>query len=193
MVNDNYQIDSIAQLVGAPKCTYVVVFTDRNMYRGFATHAISERFLDILNQSSVVNNPEVTSDFLPLTDVEIFDLDGKKEDVAANSLVNKNNILAVAESVITYGELPPSTPFQYTAFRRKKPVWVNIQIQDFTAVGQVYIGQNEASIMSLEMAQIFIPVTSATLSSKLNSSRYEFNFLAVNKNQITIISEVTRP
>jgi hypothetical protein len=89
MVNDNYQIDSIAQLVGAPKCTYVVVFTDRNMYRGFATHAISERFLDILNQSSVVNNPEVTSDFLPLTDVEIFDLDGKKEDVAANSLVNK--------------------------------------------------------------------------------------------------------
>lgn len=193
MVNDNYQIDSIAQLVGAPKCTYVVVFTDRNMYRGFATHAISERFLDILNQSSVVNNPEVTSDFLPLTDVEIFDLDGKKEDVAANSLVNKNNILAVAESVITYGELPPSTPFQYTAFRRKKPVWVNIQIQDFTAVGQVYIGENEASIMSLEMAQIFIPVTSVTLSSKLNSSRYEFNFLAVNKNQITIISEVTRP
>jgi hypothetical protein len=104
----------------------------------------------------------------------------------------KNNILAVAESVITYGELPPSTPFQYTAFRRKKPVWVNIQIQDFTAVGQVYIAENEASIMSLEMAQIFIPVTSATLSSKLNSSRYEFNFLAVNKNQITIISEVIR-
>lgn len=193
MVNDNYQIDSIAQLVGAPKCTYVVVFTDRNMYRGFATHAISERFLDILNQSSVVNNPEVTSDFLPLTDVEIYDLDGKKEDVAANCLLNKNNILTVAESVITYGELPPSTPFQYTAFRRKKPVWVNIQIQDFTAVGQVYIGQNETSIMSLEMAQIFIPVTNATLSSKLNSSRYEFNFLAVNKNQITIISEINKP
>jgi hypothetical protein len=191
MVNNNDQIHSIAELVGAPRCTYIMVFTDRNVFKGYVIHAVSERFLDILNQGSVVNNPELTNDFLPLTEVEIYDLDGKKENVAANCLLSKNNTLVVAESRITSGELPPSKPFRYTLFQRKKPVWVNIQIQDLTVVGQMYISQSEASIMALKMDQIFLPVTTATLSSKLNSSQAEFDFMAVNKNQIISISELT--
>jgi hypothetical protein len=190
MVNNNDQICSIAELAGAPRCTYIVLFTERNVFRGYTIHAISERFLDILNQGSIVNKPGLTNEFLPLTEVEIFDLNGKKEDVAANCLISKNNTLAVGESRITRGELPPSTPFRYTLFQRKKPVSVNIQIQDLTVVGQVYISQSEASIEALEMDQIFIPVTNATLSSNLNSSHFEFDFLAVNKNQIISISEL---
>jgi hypothetical protein len=189
MVNNNDQICSVAELIEAPRCTYVVVFTERNIFKGYATHAISERFLDILNLGSVVNKPGLTKDFLPLTEVGIYDLDGNREGVAANCLVSKNNILAIAESTITYGELPPSKPFQIAYFQQKKPVRVNIQVQDLAIVGQVYIGQFEISISSLEMDQTFIPITNATLESGFNSSRYEFDFIAVNKNQIINISE----
>jgi hypothetical protein len=189
MLNNDDQICSIAELIEAPRCTYVVVFTERNVFKGYTIHAISERFLDILNQGSIVNKPGLNSDFLFLTEVEIYDFNGKKEGVAANSLLNKNNVLAVAESTITHGELPPPKPFRYTLFQQKKPVWVNIQLQDLTIVGQVYISQNEATINALEMEQTFIPVTNVSLSCELNSSRSEFDFIAVNKNQIISITE----
>ena len=189
MINSNDQTFSITELATAPRCTYVIVFTDRNVFKGYITHAISERFLDILNQGSAVYPPGLTNDFLPLNEVEICDLDGGEKSAAATCLLNKNNILLVAESS-TNGELPPSTPFRFTSFQRKKPVWVNIQIQDLTVVGQVYIRQSEASIKALEMDKIFIPITTATLSYASNSSNSKFDFMAINKNQITSISEL---
>jgi hypothetical protein len=192
MTNNNDQICSIADLVGAPRCTYIVVFTERNMFKGYTIHTISERLLDILNQGSVVNESGLTNNFLPLTEVEICKLDGKKEDVAANCLLNKSNILAVAESKITCGELPPPKPFRYTLFQRKKPVWVNIQVQDLTIVGQVYISESESSINALDMEHIFMPVTTATLSSELGSLHADFDFMVVNTNQIISISELTK-
>jgi hypothetical protein len=190
MINNHDQISSITELTDAPRCTYVLVYTDTNMFRGYMTHAISERFLDILNRDSMVNKPNINNAFLPLTEVEIYDRDGRKENVAATCLLNKNNTLIVAEPRITYGELPPAKPFRFTLFQRKKPVWVNIQVQDLSVVGQVYINQSESSIKALEMDQTFLPVTSATLTSKLNSSHSEFDFLAVNKNQIISVSEL---
>jgi hypothetical protein len=189
MFKSNDQAYSIKELAAAPRCTYVVVYTDKNMYKGYMTHAISERFLDILNQGSAINPQGLINDFLPLNEVEIYDLDSEKINTAATCLLNKNNTLIVAESS-TSGEMPPSTPFRYTLFKRKKPVWVNIQIQDFTVVGQVYIKQNEESIKALEMDNIFIPVTVATLSNRSNSLHCEFNFLGINKNQIISILEL---
>ena len=195
MVNNNDQTYSVEELAAAPRCTYVVVFTDRNVFKGYISHAISERFLDILNQGSVVNQPCLTNDFLTLTEVEIYNPDGEKEkeDGVTTCLLNKNNTLVVAESRLACEELPPSKPFLYTLFRQKKPVWVKIQIQDLTIVGQMYIRQGEESIEVLEMDKIFLPVTTATISSTLNPSHFDFDFLAINKNQIISISELAKP
>jgi hypothetical protein len=192
MVNDNDQSCFLEELARAPRCTYVVAFSERIVYKGCTLHGISERLIDILNQGSVLNNPESASDYLPLIEVEICDLGGKQLEVTPNCLLNKNNTLLVAERNIICGELPPSKPFRYTLFHQKKPVWVSIQIQDFNVVGQVYIGQNEMSITALEMSQTFIPVTTATLSSKIHYLQSEFDFMAINKNQIISISEISR-
>ena len=67
MLDNNDQIYSIAELASAPRCTYVVVFTNRNVFKGYISHAISERFLDILNQGSVLNQPCLNNDFCRLT------------------------------------------------------------------------------------------------------------------------------
>jgi hypothetical protein len=190
MVNSSDQKYSINEITAAPRCTYVVVYTDKNVLKGYTTHAISERFLDILNQGSVINDQSPSNDFLPLDEVEIYDLEGVVKGSAKTCLLNKYNILLVAECN-TYGESPPSTPFRYTSFKRKKPVQVSIQIRDFTVVGQVYIKQSGESIKSLEMDKMFIPVTVATLSNSLNILYFEYKFLAINKNQIISISEHT--
>ncbi len=190
-MDNNDQTFSIQELEKAPRCTYVEVFTARQIYRGYAVHDISERLLDILNNGSIVNKSELTDDFLPLTEVDIFDLDGKKVEATANCLLNKNNTLVVAECRITNEELPPSKPFRYTQFQRKKSIWVNILIQDLTILGQVYVGQNNKSITALEVEGTFVPVTNATITSKLNSPYPEYDFLAVNKNQIISIAETT--
>ena len=185
------QTFSISEIKKAPRCTYVEVVTSRQTYRGYAVHDISERLLDILNNSSIVNKSELTNDFLPLIEVEIYDLDGKKVDVTANCLLNKNNVLVVAECRTTSGELPPSKPFLYTLFQRKKPIWVNILVQDLTILGQVYIGQDNTSVTALEVDGTFLPVTNATISSRISPPHPEFDFLAVNKNQIISISETS--
>ena len=186
---DNNDQISIKELEQAPRCTYVEVFAERQKYRGYTIHAISERFLDILNIGSSVNKSELTDDFLPLTEVEIYDYDDNKLDATANCLLSKQNILVVAECKMTYGEQPPSKPFRYTLFQRKRPIGVNILIQDLTILGQVYVRQSDFSITALEIDGIFLPVTNASLSSRSSSSHSEFDFLAVNKNQIISISE----
>ena len=183
---------SIEELEKAPRCTYVEVFTSRQIYRGYTVHDISERLLDILNNGSVVNKQELSGDFLPLTEVDICDLEGKKIDATANCLLNKNNILIVAECRTTGGELPPSKPFLYTLFQRKKPIWVNVLVQDLSILGQVFISQNNSSITDLELDGIFLPVTKAALSYGTSSPHPEFDFLAVNKNQIISIAETNK-
>ena len=196
MLDNNDQIYSIAELAFAPRCTYVVVFTtNRNVYKGYISHAISERFLDILNQGSILNQPCLTYDFLPLNEVEIYNLDGQneKENGISNCILNKNNILVVAEGRLDCEELPPAKPFQFTLFRRKEPVWVKIQMQDLTITGQVHIRQGEEPMKVLEMDKIFLPVTTATISSTSNSSHFEFDFIAFNKNQIISISKLAKP
>ena len=196
MLDNNDQIYSIAELAFAPRCTYVVVFTtNRNVYKGYISHAISERFLDILNQGSILNQPCLTYDFLPFNDVEIYNANGEKENEngVTNSVLNKNNTLVVAESRLVCEELPPAKPFQYTLFRRKEPVWVKIQMQDLTITGQVHVRQGEEPMKVLEMNKIFLPVTTATISSTANSGQFEFDFIAFNKNQIISISKMAKP
>lgn len=191
-MGNNDQLYSIKELDDAPRCTYVEAFTERNIFRGYTIHAISERFLDILNNGSIVNKSTLANDFLPLTEVEIFDMNSKKVEATPSCLLNKNNILVVAECRITQGELPPPKPFLYTLFQRKQSIWVNIQMQNLTIIGQVYVNQNETSITDLEMEGVFLPVTQATISSKSDFSDSEFDFLAVNKNQIISILETSK-
>jgi hypothetical protein len=45
----------------------------------------------------------------------------------------------------------------------------------------------------LEMNKIFLPVTTATISSTANSAHSEFDFIAFNKNQIISISKMAKP
>ena len=190
MLDNNDQIYSIAELASAPRCTYVEVFTtNRNVFKGYISHAISERFLDILNQ------PCLNNDFLPLNDVEIYNLDGEKEkeNGVTDCVLNKNNVLVVAEGRLACEELPPAKPFRYTLFRRKEPVWVKIQMQDLTITGQVHVRQGEDPMKVLEMNKIFLPVTTATISSTVNSAHFEFDFIAFNKNQIISISKIAKP
>jgi hypothetical protein len=195
MLDNNEQIYSIAELASAPRCTYVVVFTNRNVFKGYISHAIPERFLDILNQGSVLNQPCLNNDFLPLNDVEIYNADGEKEkeNGVNDCVLNKNNILVVAEGRLACEELPPAKPFRYTLFRRKEPVWVKIQMQDLTITGQVHVRHGEDPMKVLEMDKIFLPVTTATISSTVNSGHFEFDFIAFNKNQIISISKMTKP
>jgi hypothetical protein len=196
MLDNNEQIYSIAELASAPRCTYVEVFTtNRNVFKGYISHAISERFLDIVNQGSILNQPCLTYDFLPLNDVEIYDADGEKEkeNGVTDCVLNKNNILVVAEGRLACEELPPAKPFHYTLFRRKEPVWVKIQMQDFTITGQVHVRHGEEPMKVLEMNKIFLPVTTATISSTANSAHSEFDFIAFNKNQIISISKMAKP
>ncbi|MDD5703807.1 MAG: hypothetical protein PHU23_17370 [Dehalococcoidales bacterium] len=190
MIKDNDQIKSISDLVGAPRCTYVTAYTYENMYKGYIVHSVEERFLDVLNHGSVEDKRESAGEFLFLNDVEVYTLDGKKKDATANCLLNKNSTLVIAESRITAGELPPSKPFSYLSFQRKKAAWVNIMMRNLCVTGQVYIGQDQESISLLDLDQMYIPVTRATMVFALWPDLPKFDFLAVNKDRIVSILEL---
>jgi len=191
MIHNNDQIDFVSELAESPRCTYVLIFTEKNVFEGYTTHSVSERFLDILNHGSTENRPNLTRDVLALNEVEIIDPDGKRDNVPGACLLLKNNTLVVAEKPFSSCEPPPSRPFPFASFRLKKPVPVNIQIQDLNITGEVYISQSESSLMALEMDQLFIPVTNAVISHHFRGVQTEFDFIAVNKNRIVSISEIS--
>jgi hypothetical protein len=66
-------------------------------------------------------------------------------------------------------------------------------MQDLTITGQVHVRQGEEPMKVLERDNIFLPVTTATISSTSNSSHFEFDFIAFNKNQIISISKLAKP
>jgi hypothetical protein len=66
-------------------------------------------------------------------------------------------------------------------------------MQDLTITGQVHVRHGEEPMKVLEMNKIFLPVTTATISSTANSAHSEFDFIAFNKNQIISISKMAKP
>ncbi len=185
-------LNSIDEVVGAPRCTRVVAYTTDYIFRGDVHHAVSERLLDVLNEGSVVDQPDLPGGFLLLTEVEIFPIDGERSSSVPDCLLNKSSVFLIGEKTIYQAEPPPIIHYRSSLFTEKKPVQVNILMPGLTIGGRSYIIEWERTISAVNTEQIFLPLTKVKILSGAFPGDVEFDFAAVNKNRIIGIVEAEK-
>jgi hypothetical protein len=188
----NEPLNSIDEVVGAPRCTRVIAYTADYIVQGDIHHAVGERLLDALNQGSIEDQQDLPRGFLLLTDVEIVPLDGRKSSTVSDCLLNKSKIFLIGEKNLYQAEPPPVIHYRSSLFTPKKPFLVNILMSGLTVAGQLYIIEWERPISAADTEQLFLPLTKVRILYGGFAGETDFEFGAVNKNQIISMVESER-
>ena len=174
---------------GMIKSTAVVVCTIDNVFTGRIVHFTSERLLDVLNEGSVGDQPELPVDYLELHDAQIYSIDGQKNNTSSECLIVKSGIFFIGENKVAQNTLAGIPQKRSSLFTPKTAIRVEIRMPSFLITGQVYIELWQRLMGALNDVRRFIPVTNALISSRLNAWNREFEFTAVNRNQINCIAK----
>jgi hypothetical protein len=148
------------------------------------------RLLDDLNTGFVANLHRLGGEFMPLTKVKILYPSGEK-DVALSNHVRKSSILFVAERSSGQIERNGSKEARVQTPRIKKPLSVRIYMSPYAIEGKIHMGLWQELAQALDGGNSFLPMTDVVISPSLLTGEAEFPFVAVNKNQIVHIGELS--
>ena len=172
------------------KSTSVVIGTVDYNYTGRIIHFDSERLLDVLNQGSAGDQPDLSFEFLQLHDMQICSQDGQRELVSPNSLVAKNGILFVGEEEARSIDIPCLHYNRLRNFITKKAICVEIHMPSLFIIGKVHIEPWQRLTGALNDNRRFLPMTNAIISSRPHARAAKFEFVAVNRGQINCIAKM---
>ncbi len=149
-----------------------------------------QRLLDDLNTSLVANLHHLGEEFMPLTEVRILYPSGEK-DIALSSHVRKSSILFVAEKSAGQPERNGGREAKGHPSRIKKPLGVKVHMSPYTIEGKMHVGSWQELAQALDGDKSFLPMTDVVISPVLLSGESTFSFVAVNKDQIVHIGELS--
>ena len=172
------------------KQTNVVVCTSSCTFVGTAHLMPQHRLLDDLNTSFVANLHRLAEEYMPLTEVRILYLSGEN-DVAISSHVRKSSILFVAERSVSQLERNVTKEAKTRPMRPKRPLSVRIYMPPYSIEGKMHVGLWQELAQILDSDNRFVPMTDAVVSPALLSGESAFPFVAINKDQIVHISELS--
>lgn len=169
----------------------VVVCTATCTFAGHAYRLDQQRLLDTLNKGFLTKSLRVKRDFVPLTEVELFFPDGRSARRAA-TYIRKASILFVAERSEGQPEPPETGDKRSTSLiRRKKPIGAEVHMPLYILVGEMHGEMWQELLDALHGDETFVPLTSVEISPALATGESRFNFVAVNKDQITYVGETS--
>lgn len=167
----------------------VVVCTSSCTFAGHTYRLRQQRLLDALNKGFVANSSRIGRDFVPLTEVEMFFLDKRKE-YMASTYIRKANILFVVEKSGGQPWMPDieDRP-KIHLMRTKKPIGAKVYVPLYTLVGKMYGERWQQLLDTLTRDEMFLPLTDVEISPELVSGESRFSFVAINKDQIIYVGE----
>jgi hypothetical protein len=148
------------------------------------------RLLDDLNTGFVANLHRLGEEFMPLTEVRILYPGGAK-DIALASHVRKSSILFVAERSAGPPERNGTKDAKGHLLRVKKPLSVKVFMPPYAIEGKMNVGLWQELAQALDSDNRFLPMTDVVISPATLSGESAFPFVAVNKNQILHIGELS--
>jgi hypothetical protein len=179
---DDAKLDKVAVVVCTSSCTFV----------GHTYRSHQQRLLDALNKGFVADSSRIGRDFLPLTQVEVFFPDKRREHMAS-TYITKANILLVAEK--SGGQRETSDiedrPKNYL-MRTKKSIEAEICMPPYTLVGKMHGEIWQQLLDTITGDEMFLPLTNVEISPELVKGESIFSFVAVNKAQIIYVSELPK-
>ena len=149
-----------------------------------------QRLLDDLNTGFVANLHRLGEEFMPLTEVRILYPSGEK-DVAISTHVRKSSILFVAERSAGQPERNGVREAKAYPSKIKKPLSVKVYISPHTIEGKMHVGLWQELAQALDGENRFLPMTDVVISPSLITGESTFAFVAINKDQIVHIGELS--
>ena len=157
---------------------------------GTAHLMAQHRLLDDLNTGFVANLHRLGEEFLPLTEVRILYPGGAK-DVALTSHVRKSSILFVAERSAGPPDRNGPKEAKGHLLRVKKPLSVKVYMPPYAIEGKMHVGLWQELAQALDGDNRFLPMTDVVISPATLGGESAFPFVAVNKDQILHIGELS--
>jgi hypothetical protein len=165
-----------------------MVRTIDNIYYGRITHFSTERLLDVLNQGSKGDQPDLPADCLQLYDVVVRSIVGQKTTLLLSCLIKKGGILFISQNKTPSRDNVLAHPGRPSPFIPKKVVSVEIHLPSLLITGEVHLHPWQRSTGVFNDDRRFLPVTGARISSVANAGTGRFEFLAVNREQINCVA-----
>lgn len=172
----------------------ILVCTREMVFEGTFKCNASQRLIDALNRGVRESPMSKSVDFLPIEDVTITDVNSKKRK-APRIYICKKNIIFVAQMS---GEVKGKKLSAYP-YREKLPVGVTIHAAQlfmsqynglpYVLRGQLYVETGGQVVDSLETKDMFLPVTRVEIEPAPPGKGKQFDFVAINKEQIISICE----
>jgi Family of unknown function (DUF6812) len=168
----------------------VVVCTADCILIGTAHLMAQHRLLDELNTGFVANLHRLGDEFMPLTEVRVLYPSGAK-DVALTSHVRKSSILFVAERSAGPPERNGTKEGKGHMLRVKKPLSVKVYMPPHAIEGKMHVALWQELAQALDGDNRFLPMTDVVISPAMLGGESAFPFVAINKDQILHIGELT--
>jgi len=169
----------------------VLVCTAGRTFVGYTYHQPHQRLLDALRDGFAANSRRIGKNFLPLTEVEVYLADGRKE-YMTSTRINKGNIIFIAERS---GEQPATREAMkqntYPTMA-KRPVGTTIHMALYTLTGEIHGGTWQQPADTFEGNERFIPLTNVEISPEPVTGESRFDFVAINKEQVLYIGEALK-
>jgi hypothetical protein len=167
-----------------------VVCTTSCALVGTAHLLAQHRLLDELNGGFVANLYHLGDEFLPLTEVKIVYPAGA-QDIALSTHVRKSNILFVAERTAGGYDRNGAREGKGTSYRIKKPLSAKVFVPPYVLEGKMHVALWQELAQALDGDNRFLPMTDVLISPALPSGESSAVFVAVNKEQIVHIGELS--
>jgi hypothetical protein len=164
----------------------VVVCTTAGTFVGHTYRSSQLRLLDALNKGFAARGVRIGSDYMPMTEVEMYFPEGGRQSMASVH-VRKANVVFVAEKS---GGQPEGDGSKFgKVIVAKKPVDARLCMVPYVLVGRLHSAAWAELVTSLHQEETFIPLTKVQISPPLPTGESQFDFVAVNKDQVVYVGE----
>lgn len=174
--------------------TKVLVCTSEMIFEGNFSCNISQRLIDALNEGVRENQMSRLVNFLSMTDVTIWDVNGKVRKTE-RIYVAKNNVIFVAQKSSDAEDKRLSS----YPYRKKLAAGVTIYAAQaimsqkcavpYILKGQLYVETWGQVADTIETEDMFLPMTQVEIEPAPAGQGRTFDFVAVNKARIISICE----
>jgi hypothetical protein len=164
----------------------VVVCTIAGTFVGCTYRSSRLRLLDALNKGFAARGTRIGLDYMPMTDVEMYFPEGGHQSMASVH-IRKANVVFVAEK--SGGQPEGDGSKVGKVIVAKKPVDARLCMVPYVLVGRLHSAAWAELVTSLHQEETFIPLTKVQISPPLATGESQFEFVAVNKDQVVYVGE----
>lgn len=177
-----------AELTNLESVRVMICFNHSSII-GQTYYQAEQRFLDVLNKDFIMEKQRIKN-FLIINQALIIKPGGEKEQIPGLCFINKNSIIFIGTFDETRSTTSENINNKVKAYpwREKDAISVKMDLAGrYRLSGQIYGDPTVLPVHYIESKNQFLPMTSVSVSSSLEPKEITFDFVAINKDYISLL------